>query len=46
MEKYLIDEWSQVEAELMKERGLWGPPVASELDKFMLDMTEGIRIHI
>ena len=41
MEKYLVEEWAQVEADLMKERGLWGPPVGSELDKFQLDMTEG-----
>ena len=44
MEKYLVEEWAQVEADLMKERGLWGPPVGSELDKFQLDMTEG-RSH-
>ena len=25
----------------MRERGLWGPPVGSNLDKWMLDMTEG-----
>ncbi|XP_023930684.1 WD repeat and FYVE domain-containing protein 3 [Lingula anatina] len=41
MEKYLLDEWSQVESELMRERGVWGPPVGSSLDKWILDMTEG-----
>ena len=41
MEKYLLDKWTETEKELMRERGLWGPPVGSELDKWMLDMTEG-----
>lgn len=41
LEKYLLGEWSQVESELMRERGLWGPPVGSELDKWLLDITEG-----
>ena len=41
MEKYLVEEWGQVEGELMRERGLWGPPVGSELDKWLLDLTEG-----
>jgi len=42
MEKYLLEEWTQTENELMRERGLWGPPLGSALDKWMLDMTEGI----
>lgn len=29
------------ENELMRERGLWGPPFGSELDKWKLDVTEG-----
>ncbi|KAK2144407.1 hypothetical protein LSH36_759g01035 [Paralvinella palmiformis] len=41
MESYLLEDWRAVEAELMRERGLWGPPVGSELDKWMLDLTEG-----
>ena len=41
MEKYLLEEWLTVETELMRERGLWGPPVGSDLDKWMLDNTEG-----
>ena len=41
MDKYLVEEWSGVESELMRERGLWGPPVGSELDKWLLDITEG-----
>lgn len=41
MESMLVMEWGQTEHELMRERGLWGPPVGSSLDKWMLDMTEG-----
>jgi len=26
---------------LTRERGLWGPPTPTVLDKWMLDMTEG-----
>lgn len=36
-----MEEWAQTETELMRERGIWGPPVGSDLDKWMLDMTEG-----
>jgi len=36
-----MEEWAQTEMELMRERGIWGPPVGSDLDKWMLDMTEG-----
>ena len=43
MERYLLEEWSSMETELMRERGLWGPPVGSELDKWLLDVTEGIN---
>ena len=39
--KYLVEDWSATETELMRERGLWGPPIGSPLDKWMLDMTEG-----
>uniref|UniRef100_A0A8C1A0U4 WD repeat and FYVE domain containing 3 n=1 Tax=Cyprinus carpio carpio TaxID=630221 RepID=A0A8C1A0U4_CYPCA len=39
--KYVIDEWAGIEYELLRERGLWGPPIGSHLDKFQLDMTEG-----
>lgn len=41
MEKYLLEEWTQMENELLRERGLWGPPLGSWLDKWMLDMVEG-----
>ncbi|KAJ7327170.1 hypothetical protein JRQ81_016929 [Phrynocephalus forsythii] len=39
--KYVTEEWSQIEYELLRERGLWGPPIGSHLDKWMLEMTEG-----
>ncbi|XP_048248442.1 WD repeat and FYVE domain-containing protein 3-like isoform X1 [Haliotis rufescens] len=41
MEKYLIEEWSQMEGELLRVRGIWGPEVSNRLDKWQLDMTEG-----
>ncbi|XP_038062031.1 WD repeat and FYVE domain-containing protein 3-like isoform X2 [Patiria miniata] len=41
LQRYITDEWSQMEMELTRERGLWGPPCGSELDKWILDMTEG-----
>uniref|UniRef100_H3DD36 WD repeat and FYVE domain containing 3 n=1 Tax=Tetraodon nigroviridis TaxID=99883 RepID=H3DD36_TETNG len=39
--KYVTEEWASNEYELLRERGLWGPPIGSHLDKFMLEMTEG-----
>jgi len=36
-----LQEWLQTETELTRERGLWGPPTPTILDKWMLDMTEG-----
>ena len=30
-----------MEADLTRERGLWGPPSSSQLDKWALDMVEG-----
>uniref|UniRef100_A0A667GDX9 WD repeat and FYVE domain-containing protein 3 n=1 Tax=Lynx canadensis TaxID=61383 RepID=A0A667GDX9_LYNCA len=39
--KYVTEEWCQIEYELLRERGLWGPPIGSHLDKWMLEMTEG-----
>jgi len=41
MSEYTMEDWLQMERELTRERGLWGPPVGSDLDKWMLDMTEG-----
>ncbi|KAF5299222.1 hypothetical protein FQA39_LY02395 [Lamprigera yunnana] len=40
-QRYVHQEWIQTENELTRERGLWGPPEPSQLDKWMLDMTEG-----
>lgn len=52
MDRYMLENWADVEHELLRERGLWGPIVGSRLDKWMLDMTEGnnmcgerIRLH-
>lgn len=41
MDRYLMEKWTDMEHELLQERGLWGPIVGSRLDKWMLDMTEG-----
>ncbi|CAG9859319.1 unnamed protein product [Phyllotreta striolata] len=40
-QRYVHQEWLQTENDLTRERGLWGPPEPSYLDKWMLDMTEG-----
>lgn len=40
-QRYVHQEWLQTETELTRERGLWGPPTPCNLDKWMLDMTEG-----
>ena len=45
MSQYTMEDWLQMERELTRERGLWGPPVGSDLDKWMLDMTEGFTRH-
>ncbi|KAI6229287.1 Beige/BEACH domain-containing protein [Aphelenchoides besseyi] len=39
--KWSMQEWQNTEAELTRERGLWGPEQRSKLDKFQLDITEG-----
>ncbi|KAK9506438.1 hypothetical protein O3M35_008379 [Rhynocoris fuscipes] len=41
VERYVLEEWLQAEAELLRERAVWGPVKPSRLDKWMLDMTEG-----
>lgn len=46
MERYLLEEWTLRETDLLRERGLWGPPVGSRLRKWMLDMTEGTDCQI
>ncbi|XP_064458168.1 WD repeat and FYVE domain-containing protein 3-like isoform X2 [Ornithodoros turicata] len=40
LQKDVFEDWLQMESELTQERGLWGSPVGSPLDKWMLDMTE------
>ncbi|CAH1111054.1 unnamed protein product [Psylliodes chrysocephalus] len=40
-QRYVHQEWLQTENDLTRERGLWGPPEPSHLDKWMMDMTEG-----
>ncbi len=37
-----ISEWSQLEYELTRERGLWGSDDSSPLDKWRLDTVEGV----
>ncbi|XP_048589940.1 WD repeat and FYVE domain-containing protein 3-like [Nematostella vectensis] len=39
--KSIAEEWSLMERDLTRERGLWGPPHGSRLDKWALDMVEG-----
>ncbi|CAD5218465.1 unnamed protein product [Bursaphelenchus okinawaensis] len=39
--KWCMQDWHLAEAELTRERGLWGPERKSELDKYQLDTTEG-----
>ena len=41
LQNIVYDEWMETEIELTRERGLWGPPVGSRLDKWRLDLTEG-----
>ena len=39
--RFTMMEWSRVEWQLTRERGLWGPEQPSPLDKWMLDTVEG-----
>ncbi|XP_026315295.1 WD repeat and FYVE domain-containing protein 3 isoform X1 [Hyposmocoma kahamanoa] len=39
--RYVQAEWAGAWRELTRERGLWGPPRGSHLDKWALDSTEG-----
>lgn len=41
MQRYVLEEWLQIETELTRERGVWGPEIGSRIDKWMLDTTEG-----
>ena len=40
-QRYVYQDWVQSETELTRERGLWGPEGSSNLDKWILDTTEG-----
>ncbi|XP_058460935.1 WD repeat and FYVE domain-containing protein 3 isoform X2 [Malaya genurostris] len=40
-QRYVYQEWLQSEAELFRERGLWGPKESQNFTKWMLDSTEG-----
>lgn len=42
LRKWCLAEWQNMESELTRERGLWGPEQKSVLDKYQLDTTEGI----
>ena len=39
--RFAASEWSKIEYELTRERGLWGPDKPSLLDKWMVDIVEG-----
>ena len=39
--RFAASEWSKVEYELTRERGLWGPEKSSPLEKWMVDPVEG-----
>lgn len=39
--RFAGSEWSKIEYELTRERGLWGPEKSSALDKWMVDPVEG-----
>ena len=41
MHEFIHQAWLKTERQLLRERGIWGPPHGSSLDKFQLDMTEG-----
>ena len=44
--RFTVLEWSRIEWELTRERGLWGPDQPSPLDKWMLDTVEGQSLHV
>ncbi|KAJ8022395.1 WD repeat and FYVE domain-containing protein 3 [Holothuria leucospilota] len=41
LHRFISGQWEQMEYELLRERGIWGPEQGCTLDKWMLDMTEG-----
>ena len=47
MHEFIHETWLRTERELLRERGIWGPPRGSSLDKYQLDMTEGpLRMRV
>jgi len=47
MHDFIHETWLRTERQLLRERGIWGPPRGSSLDKYQLDMTEGpLRMRI
>lgn len=41
MQRYVLQEWTHFEADLLRERGLWGRDTPEPLDKWALDSLEG-----
>lgn len=39
--RYVYQDWLQIEAELIRERAIWGPKCCAEFTKWTLDNTEG-----
>uniref|UniRef100_A0A182NVL5 WD repeat and FYVE domain-containing protein 3 n=1 Tax=Anopheles dirus TaxID=7168 RepID=A0A182NVL5_9DIPT len=39
--RYVYQDWLQVEAELIRERAIWGPECCADFTKWTLDSTEG-----
>uniref|UniRef100_A0A6E8W5C0 Uncharacterized protein n=1 Tax=Anopheles coluzzii TaxID=1518534 RepID=A0A6E8W5C0_ANOCL len=39
--RYVYQDWLQIEAELIRERAIWGPKCCTEFTKWTLDNTEG-----
>lgn len=37
-----MESWVSMETELLRERGVWGSRDVSDLDRWQLDMTEGL----
>ncbi|XP_049532447.1 WD repeat and FYVE domain-containing protein 3 isoform X2 [Anopheles darlingi] len=39
--RYVYQDWLQTEAELIRERAIWGPDCCADFTKWILDSTEG-----
>ncbi|XP_050083063.1 WD repeat and FYVE domain-containing protein 3 isoform X2 [Anopheles aquasalis] len=39
--RYVYQDWLQTEAELIRERAIWGPECCADFTKWILDSTEG-----